>query len=95
MSGHLYYSECLLYGSEADSEHKSACQSRQGNQPAFKNEYSLDQPLLCSHAPESPDVILLLYDQHGEASEDVERYDDDDEDQDHEYGSLFIFHHLV
>ena len=95
MSGHLYYAECLLEGCETDSDDQTACKSRQGDVPSFQNEDLPDQSILGSHAAECPDILLLLDDKHGEASEDVEGDDDDDEDQNHEYGGLLIFHHLV
>lgn len=95
MSGHLYYSEMLLEKRESDSDDKSSCQSGKRYEPAFQYEYILYELVLCSQTAQGRYVRAFLDYKHRQTSENVECNYYDDEYEDHEYGSLFIFHHLV
>ena len=84
MSGHLYESQPLLKEREGYADDKSCSQSAQWNHPSFQDEYIPDKSFFGSHASESLDVRSFLYDQHGQASENVEGNDDDDYENDEE-----------
>ena len=80
---------------EADADDQACSEACKRCHPSFQHEDPSDEAFLCTKAFQRGDIVLLFYDQHSEAAEDVECDDDYDENQDHVDCSLLVFHHLV
>ena len=94
-AGHGDESEMLLEQRKADADNQSGKKADKRDQPAFQHEDPLDKAFSRTHAQERLYVVLLLDDEHRQATEDVECDNDNDENQDHIDGGLLVFHHLV